>query len=235
MTKITDQPTYWYYDPENRAAPVRQLPWGTADQCNLSAPFQTQEAAELSRQAAHLAAQPQAWARAEEARRINAANGWGLGFELSHIPRYLALIHSEITEAACEAEPAKINHELGDVIVRALDLAHLTDPQATRLWFADPLNQSAVGTWGRNHPQHLWPTGALLYLHTITSRALEAYRKTEDDGRLRHNVVTELKTLVAYVVACMRVVQVDADPEAIVGKILAANATRGHRHGGRRA
>ncbi|MVN86840.1 hypothetical protein GO986_08695 [Deinococcus sp. HMF7620] len=36
---------------------------------------------------------------ASDARTVNLLNGWGLHFHISEIPNYLALVHSEITEA----------------------------------------------------------------------------------------------------------------------------------------
>lgn len=225
---MTNEPTFWYYDPEHRTAPVRQLPWGTADQCNMSAPFQTQEAAELSRQAARRASFSGLLDDlATEAREINTANGWGTGFNpdvnRDELPSYLALIHSEITEAWIGHMPPACFRELGDVIVRALDLGQLIQPgywrDRTTDWHTFDLGERTPSNW----------EAELLTLHWQTSEALEHYRKDLD---WRPGVLKRLHVLVATAWHVMRAY--GTEPESIIREILAANRQRGYRHGGRR-
>ncbi|OOV11340.1 hypothetical protein [Deinococcus sp. LM3] len=71
---------------------------------------------------------PTIHALATRTRQINASNDWGSDFTLAQIPQFLALIHSEITEAHHERDRAKRARELGDVIIRCLDLCELIQP-----------------------------------------------------------------------------------------------------------
>lgn len=224
---MTDQPIYWYYDPEHRTAPVRQLPWGIADQCNMSAPFQTQEAAEQARQHALTTLLSDL---ATEARQINAANGWGLNFDPDtnrhQLPASLALVSSEITEAWTAATPQEANRELGDVIVRALDLGHLIQPGA---WVGHSHEFCVIGTPDLRADS--WAT-SLLQLHMQTSVALEHFRK--DGDAWRPGVLRRLHVLVATTWQTMTRYAPGQSPELIIREILATNRTRSYRHGGRR-
>jgi len=46
---MTTESNRWYYDPENLTSPARRLPWGIADQCNMSPPYLERESAEAAR------------------------------------------------------------------------------------------------------------------------------------------------------------------------------------------
>ncbi|UQN09283.1 hypothetical protein [Deinococcus sp. QL22] len=50
---------------------------------------------------------------ATEARAGNAANGWGTTFRFADVPNYLALIHSEVTEAVTADTTSQTIRELG--------------------------------------------------------------------------------------------------------------------------
>lgn len=163
---------------------------------------------------------------ATEARAINAANGWGLTFGENgdqEIPGYLALIHSEITEAWTAHGIEEAVRELGDVIVRCLDLCELLEPgalahtQAERYLEAD----SPFVDWN----------GELLGLHALTSEALEVYRKATP---FVPGLLTTLVTTVQRTMVLMRRMVPGVDPVDTVREILAANRKRAYRHGGRR-
>lgn len=166
---------------------------------------------------------------ATEARTINATNGWGLEFNpdanRDELPGYLALIHSEITEARDAETPREAARELGDVIVRALDLGHLIqaghwaecDPEFCRIGVRDLRRESWLET--------------LMELHSLTSQALECYRKESD---WRPAVLNRLHVLVSTTWDAMRRYHAGQEPEQVVREILAANRQRAYRHGGRR-
>ncbi|MFD1732668.1 hypothetical protein ACFSC4_31580 [Deinococcus malanensis] len=65
---------------------------------------------------------------ATDTRAINLVNGWGTTFTMADLPGYLALLHSEVTEAFQATPHDETACELGDVIVRALDLCELIQP-----------------------------------------------------------------------------------------------------------
>lgn len=161
---------------------------------------------------------------ATEARRINAANGWGGDFQIDHLPRYLALIHSEITEAWQETEAEGQVRELGDVVVRALDLGELIQPGL----FED-LNPE--GTDLADHP---WAE-RLMVLHTLVSETLERYRKAPDPVGMQVDVLDCLGGVILYTLQLMHALDPAVRPVEIIASILAANAERSYRHGGRRA
>lgn len=164
---------------------------------------------------------------ATEIREVNAANGWGLDFnpteKRDEIPGYIALIHSEITEAWQELKPAPAMREIGDVIVRCLDLGELMRPG----YWADCSPEFAFNT---NHIEESWATD-LLHLHSLASHALENYRKKEDyaDGLLNR-----LHVMVAHCWRIMRRYGDVTEPERIIREIIIKNRSRGYRHGGRR-
>lgn len=166
---------------------------------------------------------------ASEARAINAANGWGTDFDpdgnRDTLPGFLALIHSEITEAWTAERPQEALRELGDVIVRCLDLGELLLP----------------GRWAQCHPEtlnigtpdlrdHTWDRD-LMGLHHLTSNALEDYRKVPDYKATVHDGL-HLILSAAWVI--VKRYGVTTDPEQVVREILAKNRLRGYRHGGRR-
>jgi hypothetical protein len=177
---------------------------------------------------------PTLQALATEARAINAANGWGLSFKFEDVPGYLALVHSEVTEAYTAGDVQGAARELGDVIVRALDLAELLAP-----------GQIQPPDW----PDTVAPTDlysdvygetGLLGLHVRTSEILEVFRKEPDEATARAHMVWGLHTLArlaAHVMVALPLPpEVRAwDPTAVVQEILAANRQRAYRHGGRRS
>lgn len=166
---------------------------------------------------------------ATEARTINATNGWGLDFNpdanRDELPSYLALIHSEITEAWTADTPQEAVRELGDVIVRALDLGQLIQPgywaecdaEYRRIRLRDLRNESWIDT--------------LMHLHTGTSETLERYRK---EPEWRPAVLSSLYALVCTTWDAMRRYHMGKEPEQVIREILAANRQRTYRHGGRR-
>lgn len=166
---------------------------------------------------------------ATEARTINAANGWGLDFNpdtnRDEVPGYLALIHSEITEAWTAKTPREAVRELGDVIVRALDLGQLIQPgywagcDAEYCWIGDR-DLRAEG-----YPE------TMLRLHTLTSEALEHYRKDEE---WRPALLNRLHVLVSHAWDAMHRYSPRRAPLEVIHEILAANRQRAYRHGGRR-
>lgn len=165
---------------------------------------------------------------AREAHEINTANGWGLNFNPAEndqeIPGYLALIHSEITEAWTAARPQEARRELGDVIVRALDLGELIRPGA---WegLSSALALPPGDLRGRS-----W-AGDLLQLHTLTSEALEMYRK---EASYQDGVLNRLHVIVVSAWEALEQYFPDSSAEWVVRDILAANRDRAWRHGGRR-
>lgn len=166
-------------------------------------------------------------ALATETREINAANGWGLDFDpvsnRDTVPCYLALIHSEISEAAQADAPEEVLRELGDVIVRCLDFCELLKPGS--LTGHEP-------NWAGIKQLSIRGEGAaieLLRLHTMTSNALEAYRKMDD---YLEPLIGDVVRIALRTWALM--LRAGADPEAVIREILAKNRTRGYRHGGRR-
>ncbi|GGL15503.1 hypothetical protein [Deinococcus radiotolerans] len=167
---------------------------------------------------------------ATEAREINAANGWGLTFNPDtnpdQLPAMLALVTSEVTEAWTAAKPEKANRELGDVIVRTLDLGHLIEPG----YWAECSHEVCV--IGRPDLRaDSWPL-SMLQLHTLVSEALEHYRKDGDGWR--PGVLNRLHVLVATTWQTMERYHPWQTPEAVIREILAANRQRAYRHGGRR-
>ncbi|RJF74953.1 hypothetical protein D3875_02860 [Deinococcus cavernae] len=159
-------------------------------------------------------------------RRINAANGWGLDFQFGDVPRYLALIHSEIVEAFNDLHRLEaFQRELGDVIVRALDLQQLVQQGTPEV--ADTANVLAIMYTDYTREQHL------LYLHGMTAAALENYRKVEDEQVARLVIMYDLLNLAQEAEYFIR--SQGGHTQNILYDILVKNSGRGHRHGGRRA
>lgn len=162
---------------------------------------------------------------AATARAVNHANGWSTTFEDRDVPTALALIHSEITEAYLESTRQARARELGDVIVRAMDLAELISPGALgELWRETPLNSLPATPVPDD-----WEA-TLLMLHAQTSSMLEHYRKAPEWKLL---VVMELSALISLCCGAMHRQWV-FDPAVVVSEIIEANRQRGYRHGGRR-
>jgi len=157
---------------------------------------------------------------AQVARQVNAANGWGVDFEYDHVPGYIALIHSEIVEARRERLVTPRNRELGDVLVRALDLAELLAPGAL-----------AAGNWDPGEPKTGFLGDRLHDLHAHATDALEAYRK-RDEAQAREVILGHLQLLVLDTVDLIH--EYGGHARHILAEIVQANSLRGHRHGGRR-
>ncbi|MCD0155855.1 hypothetical protein [Deinococcus sp. 6GRE01] len=166
---------------------------------------------------------------ATEARRINAANGWGTDFDpdkkRDEVPSYLALIHSEITEAWTAKFPRDASRELGDVIIRALDLGELLQPG-----YWQDCHQEFCEIGQRDYRRETW-VGSLMGLHVLTSEALEIYRK---ETPYRPGLLQRLHVLVSESWRLMERYPTDLPPERIIRDILRVNSQRGYRHGGRR-
>ena len=128
-------------------------------------------------------------ALASSARLVNARNGWG--FTEAHLMDGVSLVHDEVSEAFEEllgephADPLcaplkpwpldpdaldRLRKEIGDVIVRCLDLLEQFGPgeSATHVGAAQ-LNLIAGAA-----PAD--PVYALMYLHLAASRVVRAYR-----------------------------------------------------------
>lgn len=182
---------------------------------------------------------------ATEARSINARNGWGLDFAFTEIPGYLALIHSEITEAWTALLVDDCIGELADVVVRCVDLAELLDPGTIGSAIA------AVG-WTSISGREAQSI-QLMQLHRLTSDLLEIYRKVKDETACRLRLRSGLAVLVAEtcaVAARQRLEQMAtftseqwADPavlkpaeafEVQLSATLDKNRARTYRHGGLR-
>ncbi|MFD2609537.1 hypothetical protein ACFSR9_08815 [Deinococcus taklimakanensis] len=163
---------------------------------------------------------------ATEIREVNAANGWGLDFDPAQrdtIPSYLALIHSEITEAWEANTNADAMRELGDVIIRCLDLGELIQPgywQECHYQFTHPFDPR----------QDTWETDLLL-LHQKASQALEAYRKEES---FTPSLLRSLHLVTANAWRMIERYGMGAKPVEVLRGIISKNRQRGYRHGGRR-
>lgn len=169
---------------------------------------------------------------AARTRQINASNDWGTDFTLAQIPQFIALIHSEITEAHHERDRAKRARELGDVIVRCLDLCEL---------IRSGLIGSRLTTLEHHRPGlltrvtvRLNRSGYETRLHARTSAALETFRKAPAD-QMPGQVVVDLSRLICavnFVLLCEQ--PRGTTPTDLISGILDANSARGKRHGGRR-
>ena len=181
---------------------------------------------------------------AAEIRAVNAMNGWGLGFDPAGnrdtIGGYLALIHTEVTEAALEKQAAGQARELGDVIVRALDLVTLCGSAGA---ITSPLFQAhALDTLPETDhvpPGRVPGVMAREYLRLLIDAAMEDWRKVGTDVPQAQGlplaltaVSTRLFLVVAYAAQMIR--ELGGTPSVIVAEIVEANRQRGLRHGGRR-
>lgn len=169
---------------------------------------------------------------ATRTRQINASNDWGTDFTPAQIPQFLALIHSEITEAHHERDRAKRARELGDVMVRCLDLCELIrsgliGSRLTTLWHHRPNLLTRVAV-------RLNRSGYETRLHARASAALETFRKAPAD-QMPGQVVVDLSHLIClanFVLLCEQ--PRGTTPTNLISEILDANSARGKRHGGRR-
>ncbi len=171
--------------------------------------------------------------QAQEAREINKSNGWGEDYAPETIPGYLGLLHSEVSEAFRAGSNAEFLTELGDVIVRALDLGELMAPgQVPALCrFGPTLDDLPASVPRQVHPGHLPRTTALLHLHALVTDVLQDHRKVKPWGRAEAQMLAGLADVVWYTVVLMRATDRGCSPSAIVSAILAKNRTRGYRHG----
>lgn len=166
-----------------------------------------------------------------EARRINAANGWGVDFTYAQVPTFLALIHSEVTETDLDRpNRMAMANELADVIIRAADLGELLMPGRLGAHFSDATREdwaAPVAYNGPVMPERLMPDN-LLRLHSTVSAMLEDYRKKGEAAPTL--IVAALASLIAKAVSMTRAL--GYCPADLVAAKLAVNAQRGHRHGG---
>lgn len=165
-------------------------------------------------------------ALAAEARRVNHVNNWARDFTFDHLPARLELIHTEISEAYRAPELTDQMNELGDVIIRTLDLIKLLEDAGHPVEWQD-LREDAFSIWLGDWP-HL-----LLRMHDRTDRAMEVYRKVADPDGAVQEVMAELFTLVNLAWAGLLYTGVTA-PMALLTDLVRQNATRGLTHGGRR-
>lgn len=169
---------------------------------------------------------------ATRTRQINASNDWGTDFTLPQIPQFLALIHSEITEAHHERDRAKRAHELGDVIVRALDLCELIRPGliGSRLTTLEHRRPGLLIRLIMRRRRSVYEAG----LHALTSAALETFRKAPAD-QMPVKLIDDLGRLLFVTNKVLLCEQPrGTTPTDLISGILDANSARGKRHGGRR-
>lgn len=165
---------------------------------------------------------------AQMTRAVNAANGWGLNFTLPDIPNYLALLHSEVTEAYEATSGPDILGELADVLIRGIDLCELMRPGEL----------GTVAFEGICGPPTTLPATmprvkALMELNLRITAALEQYRKA-DEAVMVERVHGALAEALDWTVGCIWAVDADAKPSELVAAKIEKNRTRGFRHGGRR-
>lgn len=169
---------------------------------------------------------------ATRTRQINASNDWGTDFTPAQIPQFLALIHSEITEAHHERDRTKRARELGDVIVRALDLCELIRPGliGNRLTTLEHRRPGLLIRLIMRRRRSVYEAG----LHALTSAALETFRKAPAD-QMPVKLIDDLGLLLFVTNKVLLCEQPrGTTPTALISEILDANAGRGKRHGGRR-
>lgn len=173
-------------------------------------------------------------ALATETREINASKGWGESFDPEGNPdslgSLLGLIHTEVTEALEEPKFDEALCEIGDVIVRSLDIIELIHPG----WLAErggkgfglpsgftpPPRDPRYPTWERD----------VVALHASISRAQEAFRKFQE---WRYAVLCHL--LISVIAPAWSIIaNCGVNPESVVRRCLEKNRTRTYRHGGRR-
>lgn len=161
-------------------------------------------------------------------RAINAANGWAAGFTFDQTPIFLALVHSEVTEADDELEVRELDayaEELGDVIIRGLDLCELLLPGA--VVGVDLAGFEIDAGMGLARDYRL-----LLDLHRHATRALQAYRKVQDEDEARRAVLHHLYGLIRL--AHSMLLESERPVAEVLVGLLLNNRERGQRHGGRR-
>ncbi|MDR6330661.1 hypothetical protein [Deinococcus soli (ex Cha et al. 2016)] len=174
----------------------------------------------------------QALARAVAA--TNTANGWSDGFTTAQIPERIALIHSEVSEASRERGRARRAQELGDVQIRTLHLCELIAPDL----LGELLWEPCLPERRPPLPVRIWLRATRpwqdLQLHGQISATLETYRKA-DAGRVNVLILHQLLDLIERVNALLLAeLPARTTPTELILEINAANAERGHRHGGLR-
>lgn len=165
---------------------------------------------------------------ASSARAVNAANDWGLDFTLAEIPNYIALIHSEVTEAYTAHSNEEILGELADVLIRTLDLCELIHPNAMKTGPLEDVPAHFLQT-----PATMPRVKAFMELNTRVTEVLEVYRKVVDTV-LVMKLIFGLQDVISWTVGLMYAVDPQASPTALVLAKIEKNRSRGHRHGGRR-
>ncbi len=177
------------------------------------------------------------------------------------IPEKLCLIHSEITEADDEREanqlvttfeasgkPVGFPTEIADIVIRALDLAGAMEKsvEATLAVIDEPYGRLGRVTDGEAQAdREMSDEKELLFLHAITSRALECYRKNEIDAfevfeggagqptrKYISGVVGELSRLVMHCFRFSKKKGIDLDHE--IAQKHAFNQKRSFKHGNKR-
>ncbi|GGR62739.1 hypothetical protein GCM10008959_25980 [Deinococcus seoulensis] len=171
---------------------------------------------------------------ATRTRQVNARNDWGTDFTLAQVPQFIALIHSEITEAHLERDRDARARELGDVIVRCMDLCELINPGALQHALTRPRLTSVRPALPARLVVRATRTHQDARLHALASAALETYRKAPD-ASVQDDLIRDLARLLeetTHVMSCE--LPYPGVPTGVVRGILDANAGRGKRHGGRR-
>lgn len=176
------------------------------------------------------------------------------------IPEKLCLIHSEIVEADDErggelvttfeasGKPVGFPTEIADVVIRALDLAGAMEAsiEAALSTIDEPYGRLGRAVDGTSKPdREMSDDEELLFLHAITSRALECYRKNEiaaievtvgRPGQIATRYVTgvvgELARLVMHCFRFAKKKGIDLDHE--IAQKHAFNKKRSFKHGNKR-
>lgn len=204
----------------------RQVPSHTQSLLSRCDPKPLRPSAEQVQEALASLANRELHAFAPVIRTVNAFNGWGEDFTLDRLGVFLELVHTEITEAFLElqphqTEPPEFYLELGDVVIRCLDVCELLAPGTVPALPETPYV-----------PRSSCRFGLLLELHAEIDFAMEVYRKAPADA-LVPGVVTHLTGAVALVRHIFNVTQLNL--RDVVAYLVNNNAARGLQHGGRRA
>jgi hypothetical protein len=173
---------------------------------------------------------------AQTTRQINHANGWGLDYSDDKLPAYIALIHSEVSEAHQEVHADEIAGELADVVIRCADVCELISPgefgQIEKYQHEDSLlDSSRIRTISER-------SLLLMEINVTVTHALEAYRKQTS---WKSHVIEHLR-LAAWMAYDLAIhIQGEhgslsrEQMDGILWAKLEKNRGRGYRHGNRRA